>query len=120
MEIADAYKILVDRGVPTEDVVRHGSIAYERGTLAAIRQVAPQVQVFALPGEGYLVQGPGGVTRVRKITRLLGVVAAVAGGDYAGVVTALAEAAEREILRELEARIRIYGGGDDGTVDERD
>lgn len=115
MEIADVYKILMDRGVPTEDVVHHGSIAYEHGILAAIRKATPQVQVFTLPGDGYLVQGPGGVIRTGKVTRLLGVAAAVAGGDYAAVATALGEAAEREILRELEARIRIYGGGDDGT-----
>lgn len=122
MEVADVYKILSDSGVPTEDVVHHGSIAYEHGVLAAIRKVTPQVQVFALPGEGYLVQGPGGVIRTGKVTRLLGVAAAVAGEDYAAVATALGEAAEREILRELEARIRIYGGGDDGTpsVDEGD
>jgi len=122
MEIADVYKFLADRGVPTEDVVHHGYIAYEHGILAAIRKVTPQVQVCVLPGEGYLVQGPGGVIRTGKVTRLLGVAAAVAGGDYAAVATALGEAAEREILRELEARIRIYGGGDDGTpsLDEGD
>lgn len=122
MEIADVYKILMDRGVPTEDVVHHGSIAYEHGILAAIRKVTPQVQVFVLPGEGYLVQGPGGVSKTQRITRLLGVAASVAGGDYAAIATALGEAAEREILRELEARIRIYGGGDDGTssMDEGD
>lgn len=122
MEIADVYKILMDRGVPTEDVVHHGLAAYEYGVLAAIRKATPQVQVFVLPGEGYLVQGPGGVIRTGKITRLLGAAAAVAGEDYAAVATTLGQAAEREILREVEARIRIYGGGDDGTpsVDEGD